>query len=107
MKPVDFGANWNFFVEYSRTDGYSVYQPTADVVMNVKYINSFSLVNESISGTGKVYYSWNGLSDAGSLTMSTPTQAIIFDYRRPTSAGLWFKSPTGPIQVRVEAWCNS
>ena len=103
MKPITQGQDFNFFKEVVRIDGYSTYPVDSDVTINIRFINSFSLINEAASG--KVYYSFNGTTDHGSLSVGLPSQAIIFDNRRISS--IWFRSPTGPVYCRVEAWCNS
>ncbi len=102
MKPITQGNDWNFFQEVVVLDGYESYREDSDVTYNVRFLNSFSLLN---LGTATVYYSFNGWKDHGSMIPGTPCQGLVFD-NRAISGGIWFYS-AAPIQVRVEAWCNS
>jgi len=102
MKPISQGYDPNFYAMCVVTDGYLSYREDSDLTINVRFINSFSLLN---LGAGSVWYSFSGLRDHGILIPNTPCQGVVFDNRRP-SAGLWLRS-TDVIQVRAEYWCNS
>lgn len=74
------------------------------VLIDMQYPESFMLVNE---GNSKVYYSFNGTIDHGSLTPSTPTAAKAFDNR--VISKVWFRLATSsaPTTVTVEAWARA
>ena len=71
-----------------------------DVMFNIKYQLSFSMVNE---GNVKVEYSFNGNTLHGDMTPGTSTSSITFDNRKVSK--IWFRVPDGGSAiVRVEAW---
>lgn len=93
------GHDPNFFKLVTITD--ATYPDEAQCTVNIKWIQSFSLVNY---GTETVYYSFNGNTDHGDMRPGTPTEAIFFDNRPPSSFGIWFRTATPGQEIRVEAW---
>lgn len=91
------GKDFNYFKKVDVAS--SSFQDNPEIVINIRGISSFSLVNE---GDAVVEYSFNGETVHGDLTPDTPTEAIFFD-NRPVSY-IWFRTATPGQTVRVEAW---
>lgn len=94
---IEFGRDHNFFEKTTVND--AAFPDSANVLINVRYVNGFSLVNE---GSAVVEYSFNGNTVHGDLTPGTPTEAIFFDNRRVSK--IWFRTASAGQIVRVEAW---
>lgn len=98
MGPKIQGKDYNFFAKVNVTD--VTFPTNSQVTIPFAGQTGFSLVNQ---GSSLVEYSFNGNTLHGDLTPSSPTAAIIFDYRRISA--IWFRS-SAPCIVRVEAWAG-
>lgn len=96
------GKDFNYFKLVTIND--TTYPDESQCTINVKNIQSFSLVNY---GSATVYYSFNGNTDHGDMRPGTSTAAIFFDNRTPQSAGIWFRTDTPGQEVRIEAWSKT
>ena len=95
--PINQGKDFNFFQKVTvNTPGFP---NDAQVVFDIKYQVSFSLVNE---GSAVVEYSFNGNVLHGDLTPGTSTGAIFFDNRRVSF--IWLRTAVPGQIIRVEAW---
>jgi hypothetical protein len=94
---INQGADFNFFRKV--TVNTPNFPNEANIIFDIKYQVSFSLVNE---GNDIVEYSFNGNVLHGDLTPGTSTGAIFFDNRRVSF--IWFRARTPGQIVRVEAW---
>jgi hypothetical protein len=93
-------SKYNFFQKVSVTG--ATFPTTPQTVFDIKYQNSFLLLNE---GDTKVEYSFDGSTLHGDLTPSTPSAGIAFDNRIVDK--IWFRTSSGTQIVRVEAWSHS
>jgi hypothetical protein len=95
------GKDFNYFKKPIITS--TTFKPNneePDILFNIKYLVSFSMVNE---GNAKVEYSFNGTTVHGDMIPGTATSTITFDNRRVSA--IWFRVPDGgSVTVRVEAW---
>ena len=95
LAPIDYGYDFNFFKKYSSSG--SSYTTNANVVINMK-APTYTVTFQLESG-GPVTYSFNGSTDHGDMTISLPSQNLIFENR--VISKIWFK---GTGLVRIEAW---
>jgi hypothetical protein len=95
LAPIDYGYDFNFFKKYTSSGG--SYSTDANVLINMK-APTYTVTFQLESG-GPVTYSFNGLTDHGDMTLTLPSQNLIFENR--VISKIWFK---GSGVVRIEAW---
>lgn len=101
LGPITQGFDFNFFKKVTIIN--ATFNSQADVVFNIKYLSSFTLMDETSSTV--VEYSFNGTTLHGEMDSSKDSKTLLFDNRRVT--GIWFRMKSGASAViRVEAWAG-
>jgi hypothetical protein len=94
--PIDYGYDFNFFKKITMATGAS-YNTDCDITINMKaptYTVTFFL-----EGGGPIFYSFNGLTDHGDMTLGQASASLTFQNR--VISKIWFR---GNGVIRVEAW---
>lgn len=94
------GRDFNFFKRVSVTS--TEFQDSPDAIITFP-THGVIFLNE---GTGVVEVSFNGNTVHTELNSADASKGIAFDNRNVSTVWLRVKSgSTGPISVRIEAWC--
>jgi hypothetical protein len=99
MEPIEHGKDYNYFKKLTVIN--SKFPNNSHVTFNIKFLQSFSLINE---GTAVIEYSFNGNTVHGDLSPGTPSAGIFFDNRRVSA--IWFRKAEGGADstIRIEGW---
>lgn len=91
--PITLGRDDNFFVKLVVSAG--SYNTDCDVIIPF----STQAVTFQLEEGGPATYSFNGTTDHGDMTLTKPSENLIFENR--VISKIWFK---GSGTVRIEAW---
>jgi len=98
IAPITQGFDFNFF--HVITVSNATFNNLSDLYIPFStYTVTFQL--QSGAGTPAVQYSFNGNTVHGDMTLTLPSQNLVFQNR--VISGIWFKAPSAAV-VRVEAW---
>lgn len=98
--PITYGRDDSFFdqLTFANTN----FKQKADVVVNIKYVDSFYMIN---TGDEVIQYSFNGTDVHGDMTPGKGSEALSFTNRRVDH--IWFRSPSGnSASVSVGGWAG-
>lgn len=93
IPPITIGFDHNFFEVITVTNG--SFNHLSDLYIP---FSTYTVTFQLQSG-GPVQYSFNGNTVHGDMTLTLPSQSLVFQNR--VISGIWFK---GNGVVRVEAW---
>jgi len=98
--PITYGKDDSFFDQLTFAN--TTFKQKADVVVNVKYVDSFYMIN---TGDEVIQYSFNGTDVHGDMTPGKGSEALSFSNRRVDH--IWFRSPSGnSASVSVGGWAG-
>jgi len=99
IAPITIGYDYNFFQVIAVSNADFNYLSDLYIPFST-YTVTFQLeIGSSTPGSPAVQYSFNGNTVHGDMTMTLPSQNLVFENR--VISGIWFK---GSGTVRVEAW---
>jgi hypothetical protein len=97
LAPINYGHSFNFFKKY--TSSGTAYTTDCNILINMR--STTFMVTLQLETGGPVFYSFDGTTDHGDMTVGLPSQSLSFPNR--VISKIWFR---GTGLIRVESWAT-